>query len=258
MGERLAARAGAVPVPARSGWRRGVVYALANAAVWVGFVVLGVAFVATNGAAGFGAGLVGLAVIWVALSIWGTPNRRQTRRRAAPHFLLANDHQGFMSALRLDAKTVVFDGSNILHFGLDNGLGGTALCLIAEQLRAEGYRVVCFFDANIFYTLIENGAIADVGRHDVGTLLRYFGLHSDEIYIVPSGVQADRFILSSLKHLPVSFAVTNDQFRDYGKIYGDVMKGDQWRKGTTIVKNEIRLHRFRFQAPVVLNAARTG
>jgi hypothetical protein len=53
----------------------------------------------------------------------------------------------------------------------------------------------------------------------------------------------------------VSFVVTNDQFRDYAKIYGDVMKGDQWRKGISVVGCEIKLHKFRFQSPVRLPAA---
>ena len=68
--------------------------------------------------------------------------------------------------------------------------------------------------------------------------------------MVPSGVQADKYVLSSLKHLPISFAVTNDQFRDYAKTYASVMKGDQWRKGIKVSGNEIKLHKFRFQAPV--------
>ncbi|MDQ7070765.1 MAG: hypothetical protein Q9M48_08520 [Rhodobacterales bacterium] len=53
------------------------------------------------------------------------------RRRPAPQPrkdtplppLLANDRQGFMQDLRLDTKTAIFDGSNIYHFGHDNGLG---------------------------------------------------------------------------------------------------------------------------------------
>lgn len=37
------------------------------------------------------------------------------------HSLLANDRQGFMRDLRVDAKTAIFDGSNIYHFGHENG-----------------------------------------------------------------------------------------------------------------------------------------
>jgi hypothetical protein len=82
-----------------------------------------------------------------------------TKPHYKPHYLLANDRQGFMRDLRLDKKTVIFDGSNIYHFGHDNGLDAQPLGKIAHQLRTQGYRVVCFFDANIFYTLSEHGAL---------------------------------------------------------------------------------------------------
>jgi hypothetical protein len=36
--------------------------------------------------------------------------------------LLADDRQGSMRELRLDAKTAIFDGSNVYHFGHDHGL----------------------------------------------------------------------------------------------------------------------------------------
>jgi hypothetical protein len=76
---------------------------------------------------------------------------------------------------------------------------------------------------------------------------------ADEIYVVPSGVQADKYILDCLKHLPISFTVSNDQFRDYTKKYPTVMKGNQWRKGIKISKNEIKLLQHRLQSPIRLN-----
>ena len=54
------------------------------------------------------------------------------------HPLLAYDHQGFMRDLRLDQKTVIFDGSNIYHFGHANGVDAQPLGMVAEQLRTEG------------------------------------------------------------------------------------------------------------------------
>ncbi|MEB8330815.1 hypothetical protein OO009_15790, partial [Flavobacteriaceae bacterium KMM 6897] len=104
------------------------------------------------------------------------------------------------------------------------GVDAQPLGAIANQLREEGYRVVCFFDANIYYTLHEHGAFPAEERHSPALLEDIFGLHRNEIYVVPSGVQADKYILESLKHLPASFAVTNDQFRDYAKDYAKVMK----------------------------------
>jgi hypothetical protein len=93
------------------------------------------------------------------------PRKKATHPKT--HSLLANDHQGFMRDLRLDAKTAIFDGSNIYHFGHDNGLDAQPLGLIAHQLRTEGYRIVCFFDANIFYTLNKHGAFPSDQQHSV-------------------------------------------------------------------------------------------
>jgi Zc3h12a-like ribonuclease protein len=174
-------------------------------------------------------------------------------RATKPHYLLANDRQGFMRDLRLDAKTAIFDGSNIYHFGHDNGLDAQPLGEIAHQLRTQGYRIVCFFDANIFYTLNEHGAFLSDQQHSLAMLEDIFGLRTDEFYVVPSGVQADKYILESLKHLPISFVVTNDRYRDYAKKYPTVMKDNQWRKGVVISKNEIKLLQHRLQNPIRLN-----
>ncbi len=174
-------------------------------------------------------------------------------RKKAMHPLLANDRQGFMRDLRLDAKAAIFDGQNIYHFGHDNGLDAQPLGAIVHQLRAEGYRIVCFFDANIFYTLIDHGAFNSDQRHSLVMLEDIFGLRRDEIYVVPSGVDADKYILDSLKHLPISFAVTNDKYRNYAKKYPTVMKGNQWRKGVVISKNEIKLLQHRLQGPIRLS-----
>ena len=195
--------------------------------------------------------LVVLIVFWVFVyRRRGTVYRGKKTTHPKIHSLLANDHQKFMRDLRLDATTVIFDGSNIYHFGRDNGLDAQPLGAIAHQLRIEGYRVVCFFDANIFYTLIDHGAFPATQQHSVHLLQDIFGLRRDEIYVVPGGAQADQYVLNSLKYLPISFAVTNDQFRDYKKKYPSVMKGDQWRKGVLISKNEIKLQQHRFQTPV--------
>ncbi len=169
------------------------------------------------------------------------------------HSLLANDRQGFMRDLRLDTKTAIFDGSNIYYFGHDNKLDAQPLGAIVHQLRAEGYRIVCFFDASIFFRLIEHGAFLRNEQHSLALLEDIFGLRTDEIYVVPSGVQADKYVLDSLKHLPISFVVSNDKYRDYAKKYPTVMKGNQWRKGVIISKNEIKLLQHRFQNPIRLN-----
>ncbi len=171
--------------------------------------------------------------------------------------LLSNDHQRFMRDLRLDAKTTIFDGSNIYHFGHENGLGAQPLGEIVRQLRTQGYRIVCFFDANIYFTLKEHGVFPRNQPHLMPILKDIFRLRSDEIYVVPNGVQADRYVLESLKHLPTSFVVTNDQFRDYATKYPTVMKDNQWRKGVVFSKNEIRLLQHRLPDPILFETRGT-
>ncbi|MCK0149122.1 hypothetical protein MWU54_03745 [Marivita sp. S6314] len=189
--------------------------------------------------------MVPVLILFTALIIyWWRVNRRV--RESKQHFLLSNDRQGFMHDLRLDEKTVVLDGSNIYHLGHDNGLDAQPLGEIAHRLRSQGYRVVCFFDANIFYTLGEHGAFPNGERHSPAMLEDIFGLNEDEIYVVPSGVQADKYILECLKHMPISFAVTNDKFRDYADQYPTVMKDSLWRKGLVISGDEIKLLQHRF------------
>ena len=183
--------------------------------------------------------LLALTVFWwsVVRSIRGNTKTRGNRH----HFLLANDRQGFMQGLRLDEKTAVFDGSNIYHLGHDSKLYAQPLGEIVDLLRSQGYRIVCFFDANIFHTLSEHGAFQSGTRHSLAMLEDIFGLEEDEIYVVPSGVQADRYILECLKHLPISFAVTNDRYRDYASQYPIVMNDKFWRKGVVVSGNEVRL-----------------
>ena len=180
-----------------------------------------------------------LILLAVLVSIWWLVKRGVHANKQ--HFLLINDRQGFMHRLRLDEKTAVFDGSNIYHLGHDNGLDAQPLGDVAHLLRARGYRVVCFFDANIFFTLGEHGAFGSDKRHSLAMLGDIFGLEEDEIYVVPSGVQADRYILECLKHMPISFAVTNDRFRDYADQYSTVMGDALWRKGVVISGGVVRL-----------------
>ncbi|MCF6305314.1 MAG: hypothetical protein L3J33_08085, partial [Rhodobacteraceae bacterium] len=73
---------------------------------------------------------------------------------------------------------------------------------------------------NIYFTLRDNGAFEQgKGRFSIALLEQIFGLTDNEIYVVPKGRQADDFIVESLSHLPVSFAVTNDRFRDFEARY---------------------------------------
>jgi len=170
------------------------------------------------------------------------------------HFLIYADQQGFMKNLKLSDKTVIFDGSNIYHFGLDHQVGGRALQLLVYKLRAEGFRLVCFFDANIYFTLKKNGMLKNKkGRFSIEILHRVFGLKQDEIYVVPSGIQADRFIVESLSQLPKSFAVTNDRYRGYEAEYDVLSRDKGWRKGVQMKQGKLLLYNYKFKYPLELH-----
>ena len=170
------------------------------------------------------------------------------RRGSKPHMLLAADKQGFMKNLKLADKTALFDGNNIFHFGIENGIGATALWALTNSLRSEGYRIVCFFDANIFFTLQENDELQNQrGRFSVTMLKEMFDLQPDEIYVVPSGSQADAYIIETLAALPISFVVTNDRFRDYQGARTFLGKDTQWRKGVEVKDGELRLFQHKFK-----------
>jgi len=175
------------------------------------------------------------------------------RTRPPRPFLLRFDQQGFISGLKLSRKTAVFDGSNIYHFGLDRKLGRVPLGALVSALRSEGFRIICFFDANIYFTLRDNGALPKKNqRFSTQLLQRIFELEANEIFVVPKGVQADKFIIETLSHLPKSFAVTNDRFRDYESEYAFLAKDNQWRKGVKVVKGELQLYQHRFKHPLKL------
>jgi hypothetical protein len=192
-----------------------------------------------------------LAGVWVSVVRWQLANKKYAQ--TTTHWLLYYDRQRFMGNLRLDTKTAIIDGSNIYHFGHGKKVDAQPLGLLANSLRDEGYRVVCFFDANIFFTLTEHSAFAADERHSIGLLMDIFGLAAHEIYVVPSGVQADGFILESLHQLPISFAVTNDLYRDFVDKYPDVMQSKHWRKGVSLTKNEVKLQQYSFVRPLCIS-----
>ncbi len=258
LGEKLTIEVEKVPVE-KDGWMAHVAHLFANVFVLSALTVLPLIWMQNQTLGGWlGPVFLGLIALWAFIA-WVGPRAPVQRAKSinptAKHFLLAGDQHGFMGKLDLNAKTVLFDGSNLYHFGLDNGLGAQPVRLLAKQLRSEGYRIVCFFDANIFYRLIENGAYPAGQIHELNGLLAVFGISAGETYVVPSGVQADKYILSSLKHLPKSFAVSNDQFRDYAKTYGEQMKGSLWRKGVSVKGNEIMLKQHKFKTPLRLKQA---
>ena len=192
-------------------------------------------------------GLGAMGVSFIILTVWFF-SRRQNE-----HILTAHDSQGFVGSLNLDEKTAVFDGSNIYHFGLDRKVGRMALGAMAAALRSEGYRIVCFFDANIYFTLRENGALTQNSRKFSPHMLQeIFELKPTEIYVVPSGNQADVYVIEAIKNLPKSFAVTNDRFRDYHAQHSFLATDKHWRKGVKMQGRNLVLYQHKFKFPLVI------
>lgn len=170
------------------------------------------------------------------------------------HSLLSEDQQGFMGSLILTEKTALFDGNNVYHFGLENGIGAQALRKLVGGLRQDGYRIVCFFDANIYFRLRDNGALQNPSQaFSIVLLTEVFGLQPNEVYVVPKGFQADLFIVETLSHLPVSFVVTNDRFRDFERDNPFLAEDKMWRKGFSIKQGQLQLHQYKFKHPLRMN-----
>ena len=104
------------------------------------------------------------------------------------------------------------------------------------------------FRRQYFFTLRENDELQNQGgRFSVTMLKEIFDLQPDEIYVVPSGSQADAYIIATLAALPISFVVTNDRFRDYQKSHAFLGKDNQWRKGVEVKDGELRLFQHKFR-----------
>lgn len=190
--------------------------------------------------------LAGIVVLILCRLLFG---RLLFGQKQSAHFLLHADREGFMKSLKLADKTAIFDGNNIYHFGLDHGVGTQPLTTLVQNLRDDGYRILCFFDANIYFRLRENGAFLKGAPFSVQLLRTAFDLKPNEIYVVPSRIQADRFIVESLSHLPISFVVTNDRFRDFANEYDFLAKND-WRKGVKMKGGELLLYNYSLRDPL--------
>jgi len=138
LGEHLANRAAGHPEPSRLNWQRLSVYAVANGAVWVGFILLGWAFFTTGGSVFIGAGLIGLAVIWAALAIWGTPQRGQFRSRpsspiASPRYTTGTALRRYPTAPKIMRRSMR---------GFMRSICSSRLMLLAKKIHGRRPRIV--------------------------------------------------------------------------------------------------------------------
>jgi hypothetical protein len=125
-------------------------------------------------------------------------------------------------------KLAVIDGSNVLH-AAGEGPNLASVRTVVGKLAADGWVAHVFFDANIGYKVFNRHASEP-------TLARALGLQPRQVTIVPSGRQADPFVISfARRHDGV--IVSNDLYRDNL----DMMRGLP-RLGVTFSGRDPRLN----------------
>ncbi len=110
-------------------------------------------------------------------------------------------------------QAVLIDGSNVMHWE-DNTPRLGPLQQVVQNLSVLGLKPGVVFDANAGYKL--------QGRYlDEQELAGLLGLPKDQIFVVPSGSQADPYLLETARMLQAQI-VTNDRFRDWQTDFPEV------------------------------------
>ena len=129
-----------------------------------------------------------------------------------------------------DINSIVIDGLNVCYWSsndassLDIGL----LLTLCIALADDGLPFLCFFDANTRHALFEKEGEKAVNAYVTltsGALTSYF-------VEVPGRKQADQFILQKANS-DNGHIISNDQYRDYQKVYTWLKDGSRLLKGTS-------------------------
>jgi hypothetical protein len=110
-------------------------------------------------------------------------------------------------------KTVILDGSNVMYWR-DEQPRIETVQEVVRSLTGRGLSVGVMFDANAGYKLFDEYS----DDHDLAKLL---GLPAQDVLVVPSGVQADAYILQAARDLGARI-VSNDRFRDWAAEFPEV------------------------------------
>ncbi|MBK0327608.1 hypothetical protein I5535_09885 [Rhodobacteraceae bacterium F11138] len=105
---------------------------------------------------------------------------------------------------------IVVDGSNVMHWRGGNP-SITTVRQVVQQLIAQGYAPMIWFDANVGYK---------IGDRYLGPvpLARALGVPVRQVFVVSKGTPADPLLLAAAEELQAR-VVSNDQFRDWAEDY---------------------------------------
>ena len=157
---------------------------------------------------------------------------------AALAFLLWRDHLGpkprpdrwsrMARESRKEARTrkrvleVLVDGSNVMHWQ-DNEPSLESLQRVVNDLTSKGYRPGVIFDATVGHRLF--------GRYrDDYYMSLCLGLPTEQVFVVPKGQSADRFLLEASRKRSAPI-VTCDRYREWAQDFPEVDEPGRLIKG---------------------------
>jgi hypothetical protein len=150
--------------------------------------------------AGVGLVALALALLLVGLWMWRTLRHRPAKP-ATPY------------GAAMPENLILIDGSNVMHWQ-DNTAQLAPLLQVIKDLKARGFAPGVVFDANASYELF--------GKYlNEQELSRMLSLPQDQLLVVPTGAQADPYIIANAIQYKTRI-VTNDRFRDWAKDYPQV------------------------------------
>jgi hypothetical protein len=121
-----------------------------------------------------------------------------------------------------DARRVIVDGSNVMHWR-DNVPDLATLNAVIARLTALGYQPGIVFDANAGYL------VADGFKNDLG-FSNLLGLPRDHILVVPKGTVADACILAFGKQTGAPI-ISNDRYRDWQEQHPEIRQPGRLVRG---------------------------
>ncbi|MBN2629473.1 MAG: hypothetical protein JXR75_02900 [Rhodobacteraceae bacterium] len=114
-----------------------------------------------------------------------------------------------------DAKPIVIDGSNVMHWRDEVPQIATVREVVAT-LTAQGYALGVVFDANAGYKMMDRYL-------DDRPLARMLKLPVDRVLVVPKGSPADPIILLAAREQGACI-VSNDRYRDHAETHPEVLE----------------------------------